>query len=261
VITEEQLAQTEHTLIIADERSYLHFIEGCIVPIPAPYSMHLGGSEFYALKNARLRISSLENWIGEVVHVPVKGAEVHEGARLEELSVALGGIRIGMRPRIRLVGEKAKLSFNSVAFLKNSMRSWSGSTVIHEAPRTTSSIVNRTIMKDTSTDEFVGEIVVKKGAREVISHQACNTLLLNDGALNVTIPKLVSEVADADLAHEGTVGKIGEEQVFYLRSMGFEEHEAIQMLTLGFIDPLIQDLPPDYVRAVREIVKMTLHAS
>jgi len=261
VITEEQLAQTEHTLIIADENSYLHFIEGCIVPIPAPYSMHLGGSEFYALKGSRLRISSLENWIGEVVHVPVKGAEVHEEARLEELSVALGGIRIGMRPKIRLVGTNAKLSFNSVALLQKKMRSWSGSTVIHEAPKTSSSIVNRTVMKDQSSDEFLGEIIVRKGAREVKGHQACNTLLLNDGALNITIPKLISEVSDADLAHEGTVGKIGEEQIFYLRSMGFDEHEATQMLTLGFIDPLIQDLPPDYVRAVREIVKMTLHAT
>ncbi|UXD22426.1 hypothetical protein IPA_04655 [Ignicoccus pacificus DSM 13166] len=261
VITEEQLAQTEHTLIIADENSYLHFIEGCIVPIPAPYSMHLGGSEFYSLKGARLRISSLENWIGKVIHVPVKGAEVHEGARLEELSVVMGGIRVGMRPRIRLIGKGAKLSFNSVAFLRNEMKSWSGSTVVHEAPKTNSSIVNRTVMKDSSSDEFLGEIIVKKGAKGVIGHQACNTLLLNDGAINTTIPKLVSEVSDADLAHEGTVGKIGEDQVFYLRSMGFAEHEAIQMLTLGFIDPLIQDLPADYVRAIREIVKMTLNAA
>ncbi|ALU12324.1 hypothetical protein EYM_02440 [Ignicoccus islandicus DSM 13165] len=261
VITEEQLAQTEHTLIIADERSYLHFIEGCIVPIPAPYSVHLGGSEFYALTGSRLRVSSLENWLGEVVHVPVKGAEVHENAQLEELGVALGGIRIGMRPKIRLVGKGAKVSYNNIAFLKRRMSSWSGSTVIHEAPKTRSSVVNRSVMKDQSFEEFLGEIIVKKDARDVIGHQACNTLLLNDGAKNVTIPKLVSEVAEADLAHEGTVGRIGEEQVFYLRSMGFDEHEAIQMLTIGFIDPLIQDLPADYVRAIREIVKMTLGAS
>ncbi len=261
VITEEQLAQTEHTLIIADERSYIHFIEGCIVPIPAPYSMHLGGSEFYALSGARLRVSSLENWLGEVVHVPVKGAEVHENAQLEELGVSLGGIVIGMRPRIRLVGKGAKVSYNSVAFLKEKMRSWSGSTVLHEAPKTRSSVVNRSVMKDRSFEEFLGEIIVKMNAKDVVGHQACNTLLLNDGARNVTIPKLVSEVAEADLAHEGTVGRIGEEQVFYLRSMGFDEHEAVQMLTIGFIDPLIQDLPPDYVRAIREIVKMTLGAS
>ena len=85
--------------------------------------------------------------------------------------------------------------------------------------------------------------------------------MLSDEAVNVTIPKLVSEVSDAELAHEGTVGKIGEEQIFYLRQMGFDEHEATQLLTIGFIDPLVEDLPSDYVRAIREIVKMTLGAS
>jgi len=261
VITEEQLAQTEHTLIIADEKSSLHFIEGCIVPIPAPFSMHLGGSEFYALKGSRLRVSSLQNWMGDVIHTPVKGAWVEEGARLEELGVSLGGTTIGMRPKIRLVGEKAKVSFNNVAMLKGDMKSWSGGTVLMEAPRTYANVVNRTVMLDRSFEEFLGEINVKRGAKEVRGYQSCNTLMLSDEAVNVTIPKLVSEVSDAELAHEGTVGKIGEEQIFYLRQMGFDEHEATQLLTIGFIDPLVEDLPSDYVRAIREIVKMTLGAS
>jgi len=261
VITEEQLAQTEHTLIIADEKSSLHFIEGCIVPIPAPFSMHLGGSEFYALKGSRLRVSSLQNWMGDVVHVPVKGAWVEEGARLEELGVTMGGTKIGMRPKIRLVGEGAKVSFNNVAMLKNEMKSWSGGTVLMEAPRTYANVVNRTVMLDKTFEEFLGEINVKRGAREVRGYQSCNTLMLSDKAVNVTIPKLVSESPDAELAHEGTVGKLGEEQIFYLRQMGFDEHEATQLLTIGFIDPLVEDLPSDYVRAIREIVKMTLGAS
>ncbi len=261
VITEEQLAQTEHTMIIASPKSYVHFIEGCIVPIPAPYSVHLGGSEFFAEKGARLRVSSLQDWLGDVFHTPVKGAIVEEGATLEELGVTFGGTRIGMRPTIRLVGEGAKLSFNSVAMLKKEMKSWSGSRVIMEAPSTSATVVNRSVMLDRSFEEFLGEIVVERGARGVKGYQSCNTLLLSDEATNVTVPKLISKVSDAELAHEGTVGKLGEEQLFYLRSMGFNEHEAMQMLTLGFIDPLIQDLPSDYVRAIREIVKMTLHAA
>jgi len=261
VITEEQLAQTEHTMIIVEEGSYVHFIEGCIVPIPAPYSVHLGGSEFFVEGKARLRVSSLQDWIGDVIHVPVKGAIVKEGGKFEELGVTFGGTRIGMRPTIRLMGEGAKLSFNSVALLKGQMKSWSGSKVIMEAPKTSATVVNRSVMLEKSFEEFLGEIVVERGAKSVKGYQSCNTLLLSDEATNVTIPKLVSKVSDAELAHEGTVGKLGEEQLFYLRSMGFTEHEAVQMLALGFIDPLIQDLPSDYVRAIREIVRMTLNAA
>ena len=261
VITEEQLAQTEHTMIIADEGSYVHFIEGCIVPIPAPFSMHLGGSEFFAERGARLRVSSLQDWVGDVIHVPVKGAIVKEGATLEELGVSFGGTTIGMRPTIRLVGEGAKLSFNNIALLKKDMKSWSGSTVIMEKSATSASVINRTVMLDNSFEEFLGEISVEKGAKKVKGYQSCNTLLLSENATNITIPKLVSKSPDAELAHEGTVGKLGEEQLFYLRSMGFTEQEAVQMLTIGFIDPLIKDLPSDYVRAIREIVKMTLNAA
>jgi len=261
VITEEQLAQTEHTMIIADEGSYVHFIEGCIVPIPAPFSVHLGGSEFFVERGARLRVSSLQDWLGDVVHVPVKGAIVKERGTLEELGVSFGGTKIGMRPTIRLVGEGAKLSFNNVALLKKEMRSWSGSFVKMEAPRTSATVINRSVMLDKSFEEFLGEIDVERGAKGVKGYQSCNTLLLSDEATNVTIPKLVSKTSDAELAHEGTVGKLGEEQLFYLRSMGFTEPEAVQMLTIGFIDPLVKDLPSDYVRAIREIVKMTLNAS
>ena len=261
LLTEVGITQSEHSITIVDEGGSIHYIEGCVLPVKLATGIHLGGSEFYVKRGGKLRVSSLQNWAGNVRHVPVKGGIVEEGGELNELSLELGGSLVAVRPHIRIVGKNAKASVNGLAIIKGETRVWSGSTVEHLAPHTKSYVNNRSVIRDKGWEEFKGEIIIRRGAKYSSGYQSCNTLLLSDEAINITIPMLVSEEKEVDLSHEGNVGRFSEDKLVYLRMMGFDEHEALQILALGFIDPMIQDLPPDYVRAVREIVKLTIGAA
>ncbi len=258
LMTEVGITQAEHSITIVEEGASIHYIEGCVLPVKLASGIHLGGSEFYVKRGGKLRVSSLQNWTGNVIHIPVKGGIIEEGGELNELSLELGGSVVAVRPHVKIIGKNAKANVNSLAIIKANTKVWSGSKVEHFAPYTKSYVNSRSVIRDEGWEEFKGEIVIHRGAKFSSGYQSCNTLLLSEKAVNVTIPMLISEEKDVDLSHEGSVGRFSEDKLVYLRMMGFDEHEALQILALGFIDPMVQDLPPDYARAVREIVKLTI---
>ena len=258
LIVTEGIGQTEHSIVIAEEDSVLHFTEGCIAPTVAKYSVHLGGNEIFVGKNAFVKATALQNWIGKVHHRPVKATCVEEGGKLNEISITLGGVSTVARPVVHLTGEEANATLQSISLVDKDREVHGGGIIIHEAPKTSSEIINRSVVKDNGYEAFYGRIWVKKNAEYSLGHMACNSYLLNSGAKSFATPELLTEADEVTLSHEAAVGKIGKEKLFYLQSMGFTEEESLALVVNGFFDPVLKDVPFEYLIEVRKVIDLAL---
>lgn len=258
LILSEGIGQTEHTLVIADENSEIHFTEGCTAPVSAKYSIHLGGTEVYAMKNSKVRLTSLQNWYGNVHHRPVKASVAHENATVEMISINLGSISVYSRPKLYLRGKNAKGTSQTISFIDKNRYIGGGGIITHQAPNTTSEILNRAVLKDNGHEEFFGRINIEKSAPKSKAHMACNSYLISPAAKSLTVPELYTEIDDVSMSHEAVVGRIGEEQLFYLESMGFDENESLALIVNGFFDPVLKELPFEFVVEVRKIINLAM---
>ncbi len=259
IIGREGLGQTEHTLIVLEEGAELHWIEGCTTPIALRYAVHLGGLEAFVKDSAKLYVASINNWLGEVHHMPVKRVVVEgDNAYAELTAIAFYSTTSNTAPRIDLRGRKSRGVIQNIALYRDKQRIHSAPLIRYEAPETSAQILNRTVVKDEAVEEFNGMLYAARGAKGATGFMSCNTLVIGDRAKSITVPAIGTEEKDAELSHEASVGRISYEKLYYLALMGFDEDEATWLIVNGFFEPVINKLPIDVQIEVKKILELAL---
>lgn len=260
-INVQDMGQFERTLIIADEGSSVHYIEGCTAPTYSSDSLHSAVVELIALKGARIRYTTIQNWSKNVLNLVTKRAVAHEDASVEWVDGNLGS-RLTMKyPAIHLVGPRAHGEVLSIAFAGAGQHQDAGAKVIHAAPDTTSTITSKSISKDGGRASYRGLVKVFPEARGAKINVRCDALLLDERSRSDTYPTMEIANDGASIGHEATVSKVGDDQLFYLRSRGLSEEEAMLMIINGFIEPFVKELPMEYAVELNRLIQLEMSGS
>ena len=260
-VNQERMGQFERTLIICDEGASAHYIEGCTAPVYSTESFHSGVIEIVVKKNARFRYTTIQNWSNNMYNLVTQRALVHEGANMEWLDGNLGSKLTMKYPSCYLVGEGAHGEILSIAYSGDGQHQDTGGKVVHAAPHTTSSIISKSISKGHGRSTYRGLCKVHEGAHHARSNVECDALLINDASRTDTYPYIEIEENDANVGHEASVSKIGEEQLFYLTSRGISEEEAMAMIVRGFIEPIAKELPLEYAVELNRLIELEMEGS
>jgi Fe-S cluster assembly protein SufB len=260
-INTENMGQFERTLIIAEEGSDVHYIEGCTAPVYSTDSLHSAVVEIIAKPGSRVRYTTIQNWSQNVYNLVTKRAIAQEGATMEWVDCNLGSKLTMKYPSIYLLGPKAHGEILSIAFAGNGQHQDAGGKIIHGAPDTTSSIFAKSISKDGGRGTYRGLLEIGKGASGSRSKVVCDALLLDEESRSDTYPTIRIDENDADVGHEATVSKIGDEQVFYLQAHGLDEEEASKMIVNGFIEPITKELPMEYAVELNRLIELQMEGS
>ena len=260
-INTENMGQFERTLIIAEEGAEVHYIEGCTAPVYSSDSLHSAVVEIVAKPSSRVRYTTVQNWSQNVFNLVTKRAVAHEKATMEWVDCNLGSKLTMKYPSIYLLGREAHGEILSIAFAGQGQHQDAGGKIIHAAPRTSSSIFSKSISKDGGRATYRGLLEVADGATEARSKVVCDALLLDEDSRSDTYPTIRIDENDADVGHEATVSKIGDEQLFYLRSRGLSEEEASKMIVNGFIEPVTKELPMEYAVELNRLIELQMEGS
>lgn len=256
-----EAGQFERTLIIADEGSQAHYVEGCTAPIYSTDSLHTGVIEIIVKKNARFRYTTIQNWSTNMYNLVTQRAIVHEGATMEWVDANLGSKLTMKYPSCYLVGEGARGEILSMSFAGTGQHQDTGGKVIHVAPSTSSKITSKSISKGGGRASYRGLLKVHKGAYNSKSNVVCDALLLDPQSRTDTYPYIEIDEDDVTIGHEASVSKVGEEQLFYLMSRGLSEDEAATMVVSGFIEPLVKELPMEYAIEMNRLIQLQMEGS
>jgi Fe-S cluster assembly protein SufB len=260
-INTENMGQFERTLIIAEEGSDVTYIEGCTAPVYSTDSLHSAVVELVAKPGSRIRYTTVQNWSQNVYNLVTKRAIAQESATVEWVDCNLGSKLTMKYPSVYLLGPEAHGEILSIAFSGKGQHQDAGGKIIHGAPRTTSSIFAKSISKDGGRSTYRGLLEVGKGATESRSKVVCDALLLDEDSRSDTYPTIRIDESDADVGHEATVSKIGDEQIFYLQSHGLDEDEASKMIVNGFIEPVTKELPMEYAVELNRLIELQMEGS
>jgi Fe-S cluster assembly protein SufB len=255
------IGQFERTLIIADEGSQIHYIEGCTAPTYTTDSFHSGVIEIIVKKNARVRYTTIQNWSNNVYNLVTQRALVYEGATMEWVDANLGSKVTMKYPSCYLVGSGAHGEILSMAFAGKGQHQDAGGKMIHVAPHTSSKIVSKSISKSGGRTSYRGLLKVHKGAWDVKSNVVCDALLLDENSRSDTYPYIEIDEEDVTIGHEASVSKVGEEQLFYLMSRGLNKDESTSMVVSGFIEPLVKELPMEYAIEMNRLIQFQMEGS
>jgi len=260
-INTENMGQFERTLIICEEGADVHYIEGCTAPVYSSDSLHSAVVEIVAKPSSRVRYTTVQNWSQNVFNLVTKRAVAHEKATMEWVDCNLGSKLTMKYPSIYLLGPEAHGEILSIAFAGDGQHQDAGGKIIHGAPRTSSSIFSKSISKDGGRATYRGLLEIADGASESRSKVVCDALLLDEDSRSDTYPTIRIDENDADVGHEATVSKIGDEQLFYLQSRGLDEEEASKMIVNGFIEPVTKELPMEYAVELNRLIELQMEGS
>jgi Fe-S cluster assembly protein SufB len=255
------IGQFERTLIIADEGSQVHYVEGCTAPQYTTDSFHSGVIEIIVKKNARVRYSTIQNWSNNVYNLVTQRAKVEENGTMEWVDANLGSKVTMKYPSCMLMGKGAHGEILSIAFSGKGQHHDTGGKVMHLAPDTSSKIISKSISKDGGRASYRGLLRVNKGNTNVKSNVVCDALLLDDYSRSDTYPYIEVDEQDVTIGHEASVSKVEEEQLFYLMSRGLSEEEATSMVVSGFIEPLVKELPMEYAIEMNRLIQLQMEGS
>jgi Fe-S cluster assembly protein SufB len=260
-INTENMGQFERTLIIADEGSYVHYIEGCTAPVYSSDSLHSAVVEIIVKKNARVRYTTIQNWSNNVYNLVTKRAMAYEGATMEWVDGNIGSKVTMKYPSIYLMGEHAKGETLSVAFAGPGQHQDAGAKMIHMAPYTQSSIVSKSIARGGGRSGYRGEVRIAKGAHHSANTVRCDALLVDTISRSDTYPTVDIREDDVQMGHEATVSRVSAEQLIDLQSRGMREDEAMAMIVRGFIEPIARELPMEYALELNKLIEMGMEGS
>jgi Fe-S cluster assembly protein SufB len=260
-INTENMGQFERTLIIADEGSYVHYVEGCTAPTYSSSSLHSAVVELIAKPGARIRYTTVQNWSQNVFNLVTKRAVAERDATVEWVDCNLGSKLTMKYPSVYLMGERAHGEVLSIAFAGAGQHQDAGAKIVHAAPNTTSNIFAKSISKDGGRSSYRGLLEVAKGATGSRSKVVCDALLLDPESRTDTYPTIRIGEDDVDVGHEATVSKVGEEQLFYLQSHGLPEDEAAKLIVNGFIEPIVKELPMEYAVEMNRLIELQMEGS
>jgi len=260
-INAENAGQFERTLIIADEGSSVHYVEGCSAPIYSSDSLHSAVVELIAKPGARIRYTTIQNWSPNVYNLVTKRARAEAEATVEWIDGNLGSKLTMKYPAVVMTGPKAHGEVLSVAYAGADQHQDAGAKMTHVAPETTSIIDSKSISKDGGRTTYRGLVRVEPGARGVKSHVRCDALILDEASRSDTYPYMEIEEHDARVGHEATVSKVGDDQLFYLMSRGLDEHQATAMIVNGFIEPITKTLPMEYAVELSRLIELNMEGA
>jgi Fe-S cluster assembly protein SufB len=255
------IGQFERTLIIADEGSRIHYVEGCTAPTYTTDSFHSGVIEIIVKKNARVRYTTIQNWSNNVYNLVTQRALVYEGATMEWVDANLGSKLTMKYPSCYLLGPGAHGEILSMAFAGSGQHQDAGGKIIHAAPRTSSKITSKSISKGGGRASYRGLLKVYPGLTDVRSNVVCDALLLDEDSRSDTYPYIEIDSDDVTIGHEATVSRVGEEQLFYLMSRGLSQEQATTMVVSGFIEPLVKELPMEYAIEMNRLIQLQMEGS
>jgi Fe-S cluster assembly protein SufB len=260
-INAENMGQFERTLIIVEEGAQVHYFEGCTAPIYTSESLHSAVVEIVVKKHGRCRYTTIQNWANNIYNLVTKRAVAHEDALMEWVDGNLGS-RLTMKyPSVYMVGKGARGEILSIAFAGKGQHQDAGGKVVHAAPYTSSRIISKSISKNGGRASYRGLLKVASGAVGSRSNVVCDALILDDLSRSDTYPYIEIDEDDVKIGHEASVSKIGEEQLFYLRSRGLSEAEASTLIVSGFIEPLVRELPMEYAVEMNKLIQLQMEGS
>ncbi|MFZ2480890.1 MAG: Fe-S cluster assembly protein SufB, partial [Propioniciclava sp.] len=260
-INTENMGQFERTLIIADEGSYVHYIEGCTAPIYKSDSLHSAVVEIIVKKNARVRYTTIQNWSNNVYNLVTKRATCAEGATMEWIDGNIGSKVTMKYPAVWLLGEHAKGETLSIAFAGEGQHQDTGSKMVHAAPHTSSSIISKSVARAGGRAAYRGLVEVQPQAHHSASSVKCDALLVDTVSRSDTYPYVDVQVDDVSMAHEATVSKVSEDQLFYLMQRGMGEDEAMAMIVRGFVEPIARELPMEYALELNRLIELQMEGA
>lgn len=254
-INSKNMGQFERTIIIVDEDSELHYMEGCTAPTYTSDSLHAAVVEIYVKKNAKCRYTTIQNWSSDVYNLVTKRAIVEESGTMEWIDGNIGS-KINMKyPSCILNGEYAKGNCISIAVSKENQIQDTGAKMIHLAPHTKSNIISKSIALNGGIADYRGTVNITKNAHHSKSYIKCDTIILDEKSKSDTIPQNKVANKTSNIEHEATVSKIDKEKLFYLMSRGIKEEKAKELLIMGFIERFREELPMEYAVELNSLLK------
>ncbi len=260
-INSENMGQFERTLIIADEGSFVHYVEGCTAPVYSTNSLHSAVVEILVKKDARVRYTTIQNWAPNIYNLVTKRAVAEENATMEWVDGNIGSKLTMKYPAVVLKGRGAKGHVLSIAVAGKDQHQDAGAKMTHLAPDTTSTIVSKSISKHGGKVTYRGLTSFGRNSQGSKANIQCDTLIMDNDSTSDTIP--YNEILNDDiiLEHEATVSKVSEDQLFYLTSRGLTTAEATQMIIMGFIEPFTKELPMEYAVEMNRLIKFEMEGS
>ena len=261
-INTENMGQFERTLIIADEGSYVHYVEGCTAPIYSSDSLHSAVVEIIVKKNARVRYTTIQNWSNNVYNLVTKRATAAEGATMEWVDGNIGSKVTMKYPAIYLLGEHARGETLSIAFAGEGQHQDAGAKMVHAAPHTSSA---RSSPSRSRAAAAARPTAVWSRCSRAPHHSAsnvlCDALLVDQISRSDTYPYVDVREDDVSMGHEATVSRVSEDQLFYLMSRGMAETEAMAMIVRGFVEPIARELPMEYALELNRLIELQMEGA
>lgn len=253
--------QFEHTLIIVEDDADLHFIEGCSAPKYNVANLHAGAVELFVGKRAHLRYSTIENWSKNMYNLNTKRSRCDEEGSIEWISGSFGSHVGYLYPMSILAGRKSQSSFTGITFAGRGQNLDTGCKVVLGAPQTSASVETKGISKDGGIQTFRSLVVATPKAEGSRCSVSCQSLMLDDRSRSDTIPAMDIRCKNVDIGHEATIGRIGDDKVFYLMSRGISEEEARTMIVNGFAEPISKELPLEYAVEMNNLIKLEMEGA
>ncbi len=260
-INAANMGQFERTLIIAEEGSYVHYVEGCTAPIYSTDSLHSAVVEIIVKKGARVRYTTIQNWSTNVYNLVTKRSRVEEEGIMEWVDGNLGSKLTMKYPSVFLCGRKARGEVLSIAYAGKNQHQDAGGKMIHAASETSSQIISKSISGGGGRTSYRGLVSVNPDAQHVKSKVVCDALILDPQSRSDTYPTMQIKAPDTQMEHEATVSKIGDEQLFYLQSRGIDKAQAQSMIVNGFIEPIVKELPLEYAVEMNRLIQLQMEGS
>ncbi len=260
-INAANMGQFERTLIIAEEGSFVHYVEGCTAPIYITDSLHAAVVEIVVKKGARVRYTTIQNWSNNVYNLVTKRAFVEDEGVMEWVDGNLGSKVTMKYPSVYLKGKGAKGEILSLAFAGKGQYQDAGGKAFHFAPYTTSTITSKSVSVGGGRTSYRGMVRVNHGAKGSKSFVRCDALLLDKLSRTDTYPTNDINEEDVTIGHEASVSKVGEAQLFYLMSRGLDEAQATSMIVNGFIEPIVKQIPLEYAVELNRLIELSMEGS
>jgi Fe-S cluster assembly protein SufB len=257
----EGMGQFEHTLIVAEEGAEVHYIEGCSAPQYGTHNLHSGAVEVFVKENAHVQYSTVQNWSKNTYNLNTKRAHVESDGTMEWISGSMGSKATMLYPCSILKGEGATDTHITIAFAGEGQDIDTGAKVYHTAPNTKSTIESKSISKDGGRTNYRGLVHIGNGAENSSTSVECDALMFDNESTSDTMPYMEINESKVDVAHEATVGKIGDEDVFYLQSRGLDDDDAKKMIVAGFIEPITEELPLEYAVELNRLIELEMEGS
>jgi Fe-S cluster assembly protein SufB len=260
-INTENMGQFERTLIIAEEGSYVHYVEGCTAPIYSSDSLHSAVVEIIVKRGARVRYTTIQNWSTNVFNLVTKRAQAYGDAVMEWVDGNLGSKLTMKYPSVYLMEPGAHGEILSLAFAGPGQHQDAGGKVVHAAPHTTSLINSKSISKGGGRTSYRGLVKVYEGCDDSTSNVRCDALMIDEDSRSDTYPTMEIDAKRVNIGHEASVGKLGEDQLFYLMSRGLPEVEAAKMIVNGFVQPIVKELPMEYAVELNRLIDLQMEGA